>query len=401
MKILISISDLSTGGAQTFAVRLANALSVRHSIYIYNYELTEKHHESVLPQKITSDVKLIYMPKLLSWVFTKIDNRLYRLKFKPKVLDFFKKLQFKIAVLLIYRVDVINTHLYHSDNFVVSLLEKYKIPIIMSDHGDYRFVIETGISTLDEVTKIMNRVDGIVYPSRSNLQVISKYINNYDKPIEKTIYYGNSHEDRKINSQSAREKLGISANTIVFGMVARGIPDKGWAEAIQAFEDIHCRSNKKVNLILVGESEYISSLKESLKPELMPVVHFTGYSSEPNYWIESFDVGLLPTYFPGESLPNSIIEYLYLGKPVIATEVGGIPEMLTHEGQTAGFMINLTANGKADVSTMTEKMLSYINDTNLLKEHSCLAKQASNKFQMQTCVEAYESLFKQTLKSEF
>ncbi len=229
MKILISISDLSIGGAQTFAVRLANALSVNHSIYIYNYELLQKHHESALINKLLSNIKIIYMPPLLGWLSMKVDGILYRLKLQPRIFDYIKKIHFKISVLLIHRIDVVNTHLYHSDNFVVSALYKSTIPIIMSDHGDYRFVIKQGISNLNEVSNIVSRINGIIYPSLSNTKVISKYINNY-KAIEKTIYYGFLNEKKNRHPELAREKLRISEKAFVFGMVARGISEKGWDE---------------------------------------------------------------------------------------------------------------------------------------------------------------------------
>lgn len=397
MKILISISDLSIGGAQIFAVRLANALSINHSIYIYNYELLQKHRESALLQKLPPNAKVIYMPPLFSWLSMKLDKILCKIKLKPVAFNYVKKLHFKILTLFVYRIDIINTHLYHSDSFVVSALKNSKIPVVTSDHGDYRFVIERGISTLNEIKDIVNRVNGIIYPSHSNTQFICRYMDLY-KALEKTIYYGFLDEKSNGYTESARKKLGISEKAFVFGMVARGVSEKGWAEAIQAIDYVRSLSTKEVHLILVGESDYLSSLKNFLKPELNSFVHFVGHSSEPNYWIESFDVAVLPTYFSGESLPNSIIEYLSLAKPVIATEVGGIPEMLNHNGKIAGFIIHLTQDGKADITSMADAMLSYVNQPDLLEKHSHIAKEASEKFQMQTCLEAYESFFQQILK---
>ncbi|MBD2343415.1 glycosyltransferase family 4 protein [Anabaena subtropica] len=398
MNILISVSDLSIGGAQIFAVRLAIALSQNHSVYIYNHELFQKHNTSRLLQELPHNIKTIYLPSRLNWLAIKADALLLRFKINAQIRRIIRFLYFR-AIIHFYNINIINSHLYPSDQFVVNALKSYKIPIIMTDHGEYRYVIEEKISTLEEVHKIANRVNGIVYCSRSNEEIFSKYIKEY-KPLERIIYYGFFRENKRNITNCARENLGIPKSSFVFGMVARGIPEKGWNEAIQAFKSILYVSDvskKDIHLILVGESDYLCSLKDSLEPRLKSVIHFIGYSSEPDYWIDAFNVAMLPTYFFGESLPNSIIEYLSFGKPVIATDIGGIPEMINHNGETAGFLVSLSEDGKADTSILADKMFMYINDSSLLESHSRLAMQAFEKFKMQNCVESYEFFFKEIL----
>lgn len=183
-------------------------------------------------------------------------------------------------------------------------------------------------------------------------------------------------------------------------MVARGIPEKGWSEAIAAFKIVQKKAKKKVkvHLILVGDSDYLASLRENiLRLPCGLNIHFIGYSLEPNYWIEAFDVGLLPSYFSGESLPNAIIEYLYMGKPVIATQVGGIPEMLSHDNELAGVTIPLSEEGKCDVIRLSQKMLEYSENNFLLEKHARLTSKVFEKFKMEKCHSKYESLFKQLI----
>ncbi len=121
-------------------------------------------------------------------------------------------------------------------------------------------------------------------------------------------------------------------------------------------------------------------MRETLNQELQPHIHFVGHATDPNFWIEAFNVGLLPTYFPGESLPNSVIEYLSLGKPVIATKIGGILEMLTFEDRQAGCTVDLTSTGVGNISQLAEAMTRYLDKPDLLEEHAELAKQAFKNF---------------------
>jgi glycosyltransferase involved in cell wall biosynthesis len=406
MKILISISSLNIGGAQTFAVRLAKGLSQKkHSVYLYNYEyfcnpeldyqLLKNQNSDEKTEGLLADLKILAYPPFLEKLAENIDKILYKIGSKSRVKKLFKRFHFQ-AITAFYRIDIVNSHLYHSDQFVTHVLQNSSIPIILSDHGDYRYVVEKKTASLAEVDRIVQRVNGIVYPSYSNAQNFSRYTIN-SQAINEVIYLGIFPGERKNYSESAREKLKIPESSFVFGMVARGIPEKGWSEAIQAFTLACNLTEKELHLILVGDSEHLSTLRQSLDAKLNSKIHFVGYSSEPNYWIDSFDIGLLPTYFLGESLPMSIIEYLSLGKPVIATNVGGISEMIAYQKQQAGAIVDLTPEGKANVNSMVQAMLRYVNNPELLKQHSSLAKQAFEKFKIEQCLENYESLFKKVL----
>lgn len=396
MKILISITNLAIGGAQTFIARLATSLSASHSVYIYN--LSPDAAKDTIIDRLPDNIKIISfsLPSLVQRLLWKLDRLALKFGLKVTISEELRRLHFRV-VLALLKIDIVNSHLYHSDNFVV--MQSSTTPVVITDHGDYRYVVQEKIGSLDTVLKIFSRASGIIYVSDSNAAALSKYVEN-SLAFMKKIYYGVTPSVQSSYPISGRQKLGIPEDALVLGMVARGIPDKGWAEALQAFAIIQSLAERDIHMIIVGESDYLTSLKQSLDENLSSIVHFVGYSSEPNYWIESFDIGLLPTYFPGESLPNSVIEYLSLGKPVIATEVGGIPEMITHNNETAGFIINLSQDGKADISMMADVMLGYINDPRLLEKHSYLAKQAFEKFNMQTCIDSYESFFQEILSQD-
>jgi hypothetical protein len=76
-------------------------------------------------------------------------------------------------------------------------------------------------------------------------------------------------------------------------------------------------------LVLVGSSDYLDGLRAATTN---PRVHFVGFAPNPIDWVRLFDVGLLPSYFASESLPNCVAEYLFCGAPVVATRIGEIPQ---------------------------------------------------------------------------
>ncbi len=147
---------------------------------------------------------------------------------------------------------------------------------------------------------------------------------------------------------------------------------------------------RKAHLILVGESEYSCELHQKYND--IPYLHFVGFSENSLEWVQMFDIGLLPTYFVSESLPNTVIEYLACGKPVFATRMGDIPKMMSCEDGLAGELINFDASGKADVSHLKQLIQMYMHNTT---EDYARVRQRSlkafEKFLMQTCVEEYVS----------
>ncbi len=70
----------------------------------------------------------------------------------------------------------------------------------------------------------------------------------------------------------------------------------------------------------------IASLYE--KNNLSSYINFVGYVDDKDVFFKDVDVFLLPTYWEG--FPTSVLEAMYFGKPVISTNVGGIPEMIRH-----------------------------------------------------------------------
>jgi glycosyltransferase involved in cell wall biosynthesis len=126
-------------------------------------------------------------------------------------------------------------------------------------------------------------------------------------------------------------------------------------------------------------------------------VFFHGQIADPLSLISQWDVGLLPTYFAAESLPNTIIEYMYSQIPTIATGVAEIPKMLTEENKSAGIVIPLNSSGKVDVMEIAKAMQRYLDDTQLWQEHKINAEILYVRFDINTCIDEYINFFKSTI----
>ncbi len=223
MRILISISHLNIGGAQTFAARLARGLSSNHAVFLYDYEYVSSNQSNSVLNILPEEVKILRLPRFLDRLGKKLDYYAHKLSLNVNIWLFLKRAHFK-TLLKIHKIALINTHLYHSDRFVTGSLRHSNLPIVLSDHGDYRFVVQENTATVEDVERIFNRVNHVVYVSNSNAEVLAEFLEKFGYGTK--IYYGIPKPASSQWDQNARKKLGIQPTDFVFGMVARGIPEK-------------------------------------------------------------------------------------------------------------------------------------------------------------------------------
>lgn len=130
-----------------------------------------------------------------------------------------------------------------------------------------------------------------------------------------------------------RSRLGLEGqeSVPVIGIVARLDPVKDHATLLRAAKLLK-EQGRAFRLVIVGDGSRRAAL-ESLTSELglAPYVHFAGQQSHRPNPHALFDVSVLCS--TAEGFPNSIVEAMAAGRPVVATHVGGIPDAVD-DGRT-------------------------------------------------------------------
>lgn len=398
MNILIAIEDLRTGGAQVFGMRLAQALHQRgHRVYLYSHYANYINYP--LLQQIAPAVPIVIFNASvpgLDWLTRKIQGGLRRLgrpfTGRERLVE-----QHLKRTLERLGIEVLNSHMIKSDYVAAAAATAAQpaVPLVITMHGCYEEFLHK--TTEPEVTQYSRRAlrqaAGVVYLTEKNLEIFSvPGVRPLSDLPHAQIYNGFDGQFSAPDQLPSRAQLGIGEQDVVFGMVARGIAEKGWRYALSSFTDLQAEF-PQAHLVLVGSSEYLNELRAATTT---PNVHFIGFAPNPIDWIRLFDVGLLPSYFASESLPNSIAEYLFCGVPVVATRIGEIPQMLAVPGQgLAGMLVEQNGQGLSDPDALTAALRAYLTDEALLKAHQRLAQQCFDKFKMEKCVTAYEAIFNQ------
>ncbi len=399
MNILLATEVIHPGGAETFVLRLSDALQERgHDVEIFVFYkdiFNKKLHTLLAPRVPVTFARIPYSTPL-----RKIDSLLFRFKIDISLRDYFitrtLKKRLKEA-----GVDVIHSHLLKTDRLCLNATADTPIPVVTTIHGDYlQFYNKTEqrkpIPLLNygkKAAKNLSALDRVICISDKQIDFFKqKFESTTADKIQKIYngYEGFPAEDAK----PLKSKLGIPQDDFVFGMVSRGIPEKGWDIAIRAFIQLN---NPNSHLVLVGNGEYLTKLEMQYANHKN--IHFTGHSDKPLDWISIMNVGLLPTTYASESLPTAVIEYLCCGIPVIASDAGEIVNMLCTGDKVAGTIIPIE-NGTVDVNRLSETMGKYISDTKLYTIHRSNAMYCYELFDMNKCVSAYVAAYANAIEQK-
>lgn len=139
----------------------------------------------------------------------------------------------------------------------------------------------------------------------------------------------------------ARGLLGLGENDVVLGCVANFRPEKQHHALLTCFATLASR-HPHIRLVLVGGGPLGPELQARVEREgLQDRVLFTGTRSDVQTLLPGFDVFALSS--TAEGLPIALLEAMASGLPVVATAVGGVPEVLV-DGQ-GGLLVRPNDSG--------------------------------------------------------
>ena len=160
-----------------------------------------------------------------------------------------------------------------------------------------------------------------------------------------------------------RTELGLPLSSHVVGMLARVAPQKDYdtlvlaaAQVVQKHPDVRfvVLGDRSGNEVTRKHDAYVQGLIQ--KSGLSEHFLFTGYRADALRSLAAFDISVLSTHFEG--LPLALLESMAHAKPVVATAVDGIPEVI--DQGVNGF---LTAHG--DANELASRLIELIQSPSL------------------------------------
>jgi glycosyltransferase involved in cell wall biosynthesis len=231
-----------------------------------------------------------------------------------------------LCVLLRFRPDVL--HLMSKDDFIAGTwaAKTFHRGVVWTDPADLKHVFSNNtIWYRNPVGKLVyaasKQADTITLVSESERRLVAEAVGTLLPERFVVMHTAGKDESVKPEARSSRDK-----GAVIFCSTSRLVKAKGISELVQAFNELS-QGSDKYRLWLVGNGPDEERFRKEAGDN--PYITFVGHSDHPLSYVAASDVFVHPTYHEGFSL--SLAEAAMLGKPLIATNVGGNPE-LVHNG---------------------------------------------------------------------
>ena len=358
MRVLHVIARLNVGGTARYITQLANELP-KHGIetlvatgYVQGAELED-------PSAVT--IKLLRI-KSLGRAINPIKDHLAHRELQ-KIIDEFKP-------------DIIHSHTFKAG--LITRVHKQQVPVVHTFHGHLLDDPEFSGFKSRVITAIEKRL------AKKTTKLVSVGQRVADKLVEKNV----GVKSQYVNIPPGVKELIITPRTDALknlGIADDGRPIIGWIARVTGVKnpmralDV-ARSVPNAHFVMAGGGDLLEEVKETA-PSNVSVI---GWAKAEDLFGAS---DLILSTSENEGMPIALIEAQLAGRPVVATDVGGVSEVIAHH--ETGLVTNKNAGSIASA------LNSLILDTQKRTQMSALAtSRARSLFSINQMVDAHVSLYK-------
>src|SRR5918995_505531 len=228
-----------------------------------------------------------------------------------------------LATLRRERVDILHAHKFGSNVWATILGPLVRTPVVIAHEHSWSFDGQPVRSFLDR-NLIARRADAILTVSREDRRRMIE-IERIDPA--KLIFVPNGIPPPPPPSgQDVRTELGIGPQVPVVGTVCTLRPEKALDVLVRAAAALAGRITA-LRVLIVGDGPERPALERQIgELGLAETVTLLGHRSDVPDVLRAFDVAVCSSNFEGT--PLSILEYMEAALPVVATRVGGVPDLI-------------------------------------------------------------------------
>lgn len=350
MKVMQIIPELGLGGAEIMLENLSMALKDE-----------------------TCDVHIVSL-YMLDTVITK---RLEEKGFKIHYLGKKRGMDLSIIVSLAKLFNIEKPQVIHTHRHVI----QYAIPAAVIS-GVSRRVHTVHNVAEKETNKILRVVNKISY-KLFNLTLVA-----ISPKVKQTIQVEYKSEGSDIPMiyngiylEKYTPKVSYKSQDRYFNIlhIGRFSEQKNHIGIIESFKQV-CEIHNNVKLQLIGIGELEDEIKRKVKQlELENKVEFLGAQQDVMDFLNKTDIFILPSLWEG--MPITLIEAMATGLPIVATEVGGVPDMIRHN--QSGLLT------KVDSKAVAEAIIKLLEDEKLREKIGKNALVEVQKFSAQEMARKY------------
>jgi glycosyltransferase involved in cell wall biosynthesis len=348
MHILQVIDSLSMGGAERLLIMFAQQAKL-HKVKLTILGLHDDIQTPILDELISTKVKIKKLPA--------------GSLFSPR--RFFLIYRF----IQQERFDVIQTHLTYANTLGSLAGWLAGIPVVATLHSAHfrpagmegmRDQIECWI--LKHITREVIAVGRSVAESyqtvlgNTKIQIILNAVQPFRKTTKKEMVH-------------ARRKISIPDDSLIILAVGRTVFAKGYDDLIEAARRIHPYF-PQVHVVVIGNGSLLSVLSRKVTNLKMDdYFHFLGERTDVPVWMAASDIFVSSSHWEG--MPLSVLEAKMAGMPIVATQVGDLPDIIHPD---FGVLVPPRNPNK-----LSEALLGLLTDPTKCKKMSLAARNQAKK----------------------
>lgn len=231
-----------------------------------------------------------------------------------------------------FKPDLVNAHLQPAElcaRLALLGIPAATLPLVITKHNQKVFARLPGAAYVARWTA--ERAGAVIAVSES-VKALSDRIGctsaagravTIHNAIDLTPYDGRFHE----RSREIRREWGVGEHEVVIGTAGRLLPVKAIHVLLRAFGTFLKKEARHARLVVVGRGPLREELERlALSLEIEDRVLFAGFREDMPAVMGAFDIFALTS--DSEGFPISLLEAMAAGRPVVATRVGGVPELV-------------------------------------------------------------------------
>jgi glycosyltransferase involved in cell wall biosynthesis len=289
-----------------------------------------------------------------------------------------------VSLLKKLEIDVVQTHGYGATTFGRLAARFLRIGNVLHEHAnltDTPWFQKIPDRLLDPVTDVAIAV------SESTREFCIRARKLSPERVKKVYLGAPLDEFSPFSSEAereAREKLGLGRGQRIVGTVTRLMESKGNRYLVDAAA-ILARKRADVSVVVVGEGPLKSELEAQARAlGVADRVRFLGFQRDVARAFAAFDVAVFPSLWEGT--PLTVFEAMAMKKPIVATQVDGLRDVLRHEH-------NALLVPAKDPGALAASLERALDDEALAFRLSERALQTSRRFDIAIFVRKMEQLY--------
>jgi len=289
--------------------------------------------------------------------------------------------------LRLHRPKVVHTHLFTADSWGRLAAFLAGVPAVFSTaHSSNQWKSRLHIT----IDRLMARVTSKVIACTEAVQQV--LITEHHIPAKKVALVGNGIDFQRLENADVHgltSEFPTQPNVLKIGIIGRLHPCKGHLDFLPVL--VHLRDkNINAHLFVIGEGELRQDIERRISDlQLGSHVTLAGQRSDVPAWLNYLDFLVIPSKYEG--LPLTLLEAMGVGRPVVATAVGGIPDVI--EEGVDGLLVR--PEDEAAMASVVLKLASSAELRQSLGQHA-RAKARAN-YSVQATARLYEQLYQHAL----